>query len=254
MNIDCIFNVLQFSDCTMITKVLSVNKDNVSINTLYFWKLLCERDKIKINKKLSPNKIYKNYYNSLKTEFKYGRCYQFVIDNLTNNILSDYYNDKSDEFDIIGFMNSKAKVQVINEAINIIRKNNIKLQNSNKFIKYHNKFYLGRCVQFIIDFTIEINFDQLIIKSPNAIIKKAHIMKAISLLNREISFCIMCHRKFSMNTEHTLDGFAVYGNYDNRIDFICFCSTTVFTVTFIPVSHLDVCYINCDIINKKITI
>lgn len=256
MNIDCIFNILQFSDITIITKILSVNKDNTNINTSYFWKLLCERDKIKIssNKVLPPYKMYKIYYNSLKAEFRYGRCYQLVIDNSTNDILLDYYDSKSDEFDIIGYMNSKTKVQIINLALDIIRKNNIKLQHTNKYIpksvKYHNKFYLGRCVQFIMNHTTEISFDQLFTKSFDAIIGGAHFVKSISLLKKEEYTCIMCHKKSNINVKYILDNFALYER-GMRMSFYCSCSTTVFTVTFTQVSHLDACHVNCNINNKK---
>ena len=76
---DCIFNILQFSNISVIIKCFVINKNSTSLNTEYFWKLLCVRDNI-INNNLTNYHTYKQHYELAKSKFKYGRTYQLVID------------------------------------------------------------------------------------------------------------------------------------------------------------------------------
>lgn len=66
MDIDCIFNSLLFCDIGTVTRCLLMSRFTKSLDTKYFWKILCERyyenknyDKIlrKYNIKFSENEF-----------------------------------------------------------------------------------------------------------------------------------------------------------------------------------------------------
>ena len=74
MNVDCVFNSLLYLNINNISNILLTCKYINSINTQYFWKLLCKR-----NYKLEYNKFTEKTYYDI-----YKLCKQLT--NLTNKL------------------------------------------------------------------------------------------------------------------------------------------------------------------------
>lgn len=99
MNIDCIFNVLQYFGNNDITNLLSVNKYITKLNTEYLWKLLCERDYSHLFEKTTENSgqklLYKKYilcHKLNKLNKKLNKTYN--LNNLENIHILDLANEK----------------------------------------------------------------------------------------------------------------------------------------------------------------
>lgn len=155
-----------------------------------------------------------NYYIDVKyDEFQYGRCYQLVIDKSRNitfrntsvskggvliasdqNITGNYkINPRRKNVD--KYIKERTRAEIIKEAllISITKANqkNISRKPRKIFNEWHkldiqysfeNNFYLGRCVQFILDSNNKIYLDN-IQKESGEIIADAHQMKAKMLRN-----------------------------------------------------------------------
>ena len=191
---DCLFNVLQFSDIQTTAKCLKTTKEiNSYINKQYFWKQFCVRDFINDYNNIKLDGYYEKYkqcyiFKLLKNEFKYGRMYQLVIDK--SKSIPQSQNRK---YEIIKYIESKTKYEIIDEANQIINKHNNKKSNKqklynefanmelNEYDEYIDNFYLGRCVQFILDSDNTIFWKDIFNQeyiNDKQIIEKAHEMKS----------------------------------------------------------------------------
>lgn len=185
---DCLFNTLQFSDIYTIIKCLNVKQYNSSINTEYFWKCLCERDYKNDYQTTNSQTYYQKYkqchiYTSCNTDFEYGRMYQLVMDK-TKRILPSYGR----RYRILDWMEMQSKEKIIQEANYIISNHNYKRHRHiyNEFAKlklkepleYKDDFYLGRCVQFILDTNNKITSKEIFENDREEIVNLAHEMKA----------------------------------------------------------------------------
>lgn len=267
MNIDCIFNVLQFSSTTTITNTLQTNKATNSLNTQHLWKLLDERNFVVVNEN-DYYQAYKSYYEHLKVPYTYGKRYQIVVDYLMSNlkmIPPKYFDIRTDEYDIIGYMNSKKKSQIIEESQGIIyNKYKNDIYNNSIILypaKYNSNFYLGRCVQFITHINDEIITMKLdatksyIGRDEDMIIKAAHYMYSVKLMERELDNtisgykCLFCNT--SINTDTVLNNldinkpFSFHSNYwNNHLSADCHCGKRKYDMRFTVVPHLDACSVH----------
>ncbi len=186
---DCLFTALQFCNTPDIVKCLVITgKTNIYINKPYFWKLLCERDFMDEYNNIELDSYYKKYkqcyiFKLLKTEFKYGRMYQLVIDK--SKSIPQCHNRR---YEIIRYIESKTKNEIIEEANQIVQKHvNRKSNKTKKYnefanlkinepIKCQDDFYLGRCVQFILDSNNKMYWSEIFDEID--IVKKAHEIKS----------------------------------------------------------------------------
>lgn len=181
---DCLFSISQFTNIFTTLNCLKTSKTMSQINTEYFWRLLCERD---YKKHFIPDNFYqtyKYYYQVSKSKFKYGRMYQLIIDKSKKIPMQ-----KDRKYDILNYIRRKTKHEIINEANEIVQHHNTHKSISKKYnefadlninepIEFHNDFYLGRCVQFILDTNNKIELSDIITKIKKDILDLAHTMKA----------------------------------------------------------------------------
>jgi len=195
----CLFNVLQFCDTPNIVKCLVMaNETNTCMNRPYFWKQLCERDFMDDYNNIELDGYYKKYkqcyiFKYFITEFKYGRMYQLVIDK--SKSVPQSHNRR---YAILRYIKSKTKNEIIEEANQIVQKHiNRKSNKSNKTKKYNefanleinepvkcqDDFYLGRCLQFILDSNNNMYWSEIF--NEYDIVEKAHEMKVKMLYPKE---------------------------------------------------------------------
>ena len=125
------------------------------------------------------------------TDFEYGRYYQIVADRSKYIYETKYIKRREN---IIHYMNTGSVDQIIGECLLIILEAKIKPKSNDWYditmsISIHNEvyddFYIGRCIQFILDTNNNIKASELVNMEEKDLVFKAHEMKTRLLLVKD---------------------------------------------------------------------